>query len=168
MDLFELLQNTTVWVTISFVLFCVLVFNQARRGITSTLDKNIDEIKAEIEQAENLRVEAQELLAQFQRKHKDAQKDAKEIIELAKKQAEENLRNAMHEADETIALREEQLGERLQRIEEKAISDIRSQVTEVATIATLEIISSKLGKAENEKLISETIKALPENIKKAS
>lgn len=168
MEIFDLLQNTTVWVTISFILFVVFVFKQAKNSITQALDKGINEIKADIENAENLRVEAQELLAQYQRKQKDAQKDAKEIVDIAKKQAEENLRNTMNETDEIITLREEQLKERLQRIEEKAVSDIRSQITEVATTATLEIIANKLGKAENEKLVDQTIKALPDNIKKAS
>lgn len=163
-----LLSNTTIWVTISFIVFVVFAYSKAKAAILDLLDKQINNIKADIDSAENLRVEAQELLAQYQRKQKDAQKDAETIINNAKSYADDMHQNALAQTEEIIRIREEQLKERLKRIEEKALEDIRKQVTDLATTATLEILIQRLGKAENEKLINNTIKALPENIKKAS
>ena len=48
--------------------------------IVGIIDAKIDSIKNEIENAESIRVEAQELLAQYERKQRDADKEAEEIV----------------------------------------------------------------------------------------
>ena len=164
----SLLHNTTFWVTVSFLLFAVFSWKHAKKAILAMLDKHIADIKADLDSAENLHTEAQELLAQYQRKQKDAQKDAEHIIETATKQAADMRANIEAETADTLALREVQLKERIRRIEEKAVSDIKFQITEISTQATLDIITKRLGKKENDNLIAQTIKEIPANIKKAS
>ncbi len=51
------------------------------------LDARADKIKSDLDEARRLREEAQELLADYQRKRKEAEKEAGEILTAAKREA---------------------------------------------------------------------------------
>ena len=160
----EFLLDTNVWVTISFVLFLVFAIKAGKDKVLALLDDRIADIKKEIETAENLRVEAQELLALYQRKQRDAAKDAEEIVSNAKTHAEEIKKQAEKDLEALMARREEQLKERLERMEENAIREIRNYAADLALQATYEIVAEKMTAKTNEKLIDDSIKNIKENI----
>ena len=159
-----LAHDTGIWVAISFALFAFLAFKLGRSSVLGGLDSRINEVKNEIETAERLRVEAQELLAQYQRKQRDAETEAKEIVSRAQKQAETMAKASEAELDETIARREVQLTERLKRLEENAIAEIQNHAADVAVAATEEIIIQTLNAQSNTDLVNQTISALPKNL----
>lgn len=160
----EFFQDTNTWITISFVVFAFIVFKGGKGALLGMLDSRIAQIKQEIEMAENLRVEAQELLAQYQRKHRDAVKDAEEIIANAKDHAEHIREKAEKDLDEQMNRREKQLKERLARMEQSAIQEIQKYAADLAIQATAEIIAEKLDKKTNEGLVDDAIKGIGENI----
>ena len=83
------LTHATFWVAVALILFLgVLVYAGAHKMIAKGLDERADKIKQEIDEASKLREEAQALLANYQRKKADAEKEAAEIVEQAKKEAE--------------------------------------------------------------------------------
>ena len=55
--------------------------------LTGALDKRSDQIRNELEQAKKLREEAQQLLAEYQRKRKEAETEAKSILSAAEREA---------------------------------------------------------------------------------
>ena len=159
-----LAHDTGIWVAISFFLFLFLAFKLGRKSIVSGLDNKIAEVKSEIETAERLRVEAQELLAQYQRKQRDAETEAGDIIKRAQKQAEQLSVNAEAELEETMVRREAQLTDRLKRLEENAIATIQSHAADVAVSATEEIIVQTLDSKLNADLADKTIAGLAKNL----
>ena len=86
----ELFQSTSVWVLISFLIFVAFAYRKGRDGLLGMIDARIADIKKEIETAESLRIEAQELMAQYQRKLRDAKKESEQIISTAEKHRGEN------------------------------------------------------------------------------
>ncbi len=161
----ELLANDTgIWIALSFIVFLAVAYKLGRKSILGGLDARIAEVKNEIETAERLRVEAQELLAQYQRKQRDAEGEAKEIVSQAQKQAEQMAKTAENELAETMTRREVQLTDRLKRLEENAISEIQSHAAELAVSATQEIITQTLSAKTNAGLVNETISSLPKNL----
>ncbi len=160
----EILQDTYTWITLSFLVFVFIVFKMGKAAFLNLLDTRIESIRAEIETAENLRVEAQSLLAQYQRKHSEAMKDAQRIVLTAEKQAEEIKRKAEIDLDETIKRREDQLKERLVRMEEAAKEEIRKHAASLAISATAEIIAEKLDKKTSERLVTDSLKSVSGNI----
>src|ERR1700761_8289263 len=114
----EYLQSTEVWVCFSFAIFVIAGFALGRGPIVAKLDAKIAEVKKEIETATALRQEAQDLLALYQRKQQDAEKEARAIIENAKKHAIEIGQQADAERKELLKRREQQTEERLRRMEE--------------------------------------------------
>lgn len=157
MDLFH---DTNAWVLISFVLFCVLAYVYGRSSILNVLDGKIETIKKEVEHAELLRVEAQELLAQYQRKTKNADNEAAEIIERAKTNAKKLTQEASKKLDEELARREEQLEKRIALLQEKAREEIKNHATSLTLRATSEIIAKAMNKTENGRLSEEVTSEL--------
>lgn len=154
----DILQHSTnLWVGISFLVFVFAVIKFAGKGIVGALDKKIEQIKVEIDTAERLKKEAQDLLAEFQTKQRDAEKAAAEIIEKAKASALAVQKAAEADLAETMERREAQLTDRLKRIEEKAIADIQNHAAELAIKATGEIVEKTLDDKANTKLVDQAI-----------
>lgn len=153
----ELFADTGTWVLCSFIIFCFVLWKFGKDSILGLLDKRIEEIRKEIETAESLRVEAQELLAQYQRKQRDAAKEAEDIVANAKSHAAEIQKQAEKDLKETAKRREQQLADRLERMEKNAMSEIQAYAAELAVKATSEIISNQMDQKTNENLVEKSI-----------
>lgn len=159
-----LLEDSHIWLIFSFLIFCFILVKYGKKALMGVLDSRIDEIKKELEVSENLRVEAQELLAQYQRKQRDAEKEAEQIIAKAEHNVLQIRKKAEEDLSETLKRREQQLKERLQQMEENAIQDIREHAANLAVEATAQIIIEKLGKKESDKLLDSSIKQAAQNL----
>lgn len=153
-------QEATNWVLISFVIFAIGFWKFGLKLMLGKLDGRIEEIRKEIETAESLRIEAQELLAQYQRKQRDAAKEAEAIVASAQKHAAEIQKAAEAELNELIARKETQLKDRLQRMEDVALQDIKSYAAELAVKATAEIIAKQMDEKTNARLVEQSIKTV--------
>jgi len=160
----ELLTDEHIWLVISFILFLALAWRYGKGPVVKGLDGRIEEIQKEIATAESLRIEAQELLAQYQRKHRNAMKDAEKIIANAREHALATRRQAEEDLKNTLDRREQQLKERIVRMEQSAVQEIQSYAADLAMKAASEIINDKLDKKTGEKLIDQSITDLPRQI----
>ena len=156
----ELFHDTHIWLLASFVTFLFIMWKFAFSKIISMLDKRIEAIKSELETAENLRIEAQELLAQYQRKHRDALKDAEDIIANAAAQAKHIQKQAEADLHETMERRENQLAQRLTRMEENAIAEIQGYAADLAMNAAAQIIADKMDKKTSDDLVKKSISSV--------
>ena len=152
----ELLHDTNFWVALSFILFCLVAFKMGYGKIISGLDGRIEDIRKEIEEAEALRVEAQELLAQYRRKQKDAMREAEEIIQHAETHAQTIREKAEQDLQDLMARREKQLQERLQRIEDSAVQDVKNYAAELSVDTARDLIYSGMDKKAQTALVEKT------------
>ena len=102
--------------------------------------------------------------SQHQRKHRDAVKEADEIIKNAKKHAKEIKARAEEEIEETIARREKQLEERVARMESAAVEEIKNHTANLAIEATAEIIADNLDKKANQALVDQSISTIGQKL----
>ncbi len=162
--LMSLLADGYTWYTISFVIFAFIIFKLGVPVINAALDKRIEGIKKDLDEAENLRIEAQEMLAQYQRKYRDAEIESEKIIETARENAQAYREKAEAEMNELINRREEQLKDRLKRMEQNAIAEIKAYAADLAMNAANQIIIEKLDKSTNAKLVKQSIANIEANI----
>lgn len=160
----ELLHSTHVWYAISFVLFAVFAIAMGRKKVAQMLDDRIESIKNELGTAESLRVEAQELLAGYQKKHVAAMKDAETIIEQAKEQAANITQQADADLEATLKRREAQLEDKIKRLEENAVHEIQAQAAELAIAATEKLIRDNVDKNVDSALVKDTISSISQKL----
>ena len=160
----DLLHDTHVWVTVSFLIFCVFAFKFGKGAFLNMLDSRIEAIRKEIETAESLHVEAQELLAQYQRKQRDALKEAEGIVEHAKSEAARASAEAEAKLQETIKRRTEMAVEKIARAEAQALQDVRNIAVDVAVEAARSLIGKNLDETKAASLVDESIKDLDKKL----
>ena len=156
--------DTGIWVAISFALFALVAFKLGRKSVVGKLDGKIQEIKDEIENAERIRVEAQELLAQYQRKQQDAEKEAQEMVKNAKVQAKAIKKTMQSELKEIMARREVQLADRMKRLEENAIAQIQNKAADVAMAATTEMIMAAMDDKTKKALTESSVDVISKQL----
>lgn len=149
------------WVLVSCVIFLYVLAKYAKDTIVGGLDARTERIRNELNEAERLRTEAQELLAQYQRKHRDAMKDAEEIIDHAKEAAKRLTDDAKADITESVKRREAALEEKIARAEANAMQEIRDRAAELAmTAAEKMIMDSLAAKDGHSKMIDESIEQM--------
>lgn len=149
--------DESAWVALGFIIFIVLVWKKAGSAISDILDKRVQKIKNDLEEAEALRVEAQKELEKFKSMQLEAVKDAKRIISDAQ-EAADRIRNAASEkANETIKRREEQAKAKIAAAEAAVVSELKAKATSIAMSASKEILISKLNADIGSSIIDESI-----------
>ena len=86
--------DATFWVAISFfIFFAGLIYLKVPQKINVSLINQINEIKKELDEAERLKVEAKNLLSDYENKIDKSKKESKEIVDKAKKESEKFIIN---------------------------------------------------------------------------
>lgn len=142
-------------VAVAFVIFVILVLWKGMSKITVGLDKRADDIRAQLDEAQKLREEAQATLAGYQRQQRDALAEAEEIISYAKEEAERLKKDAATALEATLKRREEQAVDRIAQAEAKALQDVRNQAVDLAIAATGKLIGDAMTADVQGRLIGE-------------
>lgn len=160
----SILNDPTIWVLASFVIFVTAAFVFGRKSVTAGLDAKIEAIRTEIATAETLRAQAEQLLADYQGKQAAAAQEASKIIDNAKLQADQLRSHAEEDFTTTMARKETMMKDRILRMEETAMDDIRRYAAELAISATTQIIAQKMDAASAEKLADSSIRKVADNL----
>ena len=154
-------MNPTDWTAVAFVLFVIAIFKPAKNFILSGLDAKIDEIRSQVEEAEQLREEAQALLATYQRQQREALKEAEEIVSRAEENASRMRIKAENDLDEAIKRQETLAHEKIAQAEAAAIARVQSMAVNLAVSATEKILTERLAGKAGKGLIDHAISDLP-------
>src|SRR5260370_39201552 len=130
------------WVAIACVIFVgVLGYSGVRRLLVKGVDDRRDRIKAELDEARRLKTEAQALLAQYQRKQQEAEREALAIVASAKAEAERLAAEAEAKLEDFVARRTKMAENKIAQAEAQALADVRSAAAEAAAPASETILS---------------------------
>ena len=160
----ELLHDPEFWVLVAFVIVIVGGFIKLGPGIGKALDDRAARIKTELDEAQSLRDEAQRTLAEYQRKQRDALKEAEEIVAHAKAEAERIGKQAALDLEAALERRTRQAEEKIAQEETKALAEVRGAAVDVAIAAARQIIARQLDAKSGGALIDEAIAALPQQL----
>jgi len=154
----EALQEGENWVALAFVLFLgLLVYVGAHRRITDALDHRQARIKAELDEARRLREEAQALLAEFERKGREAEGEAAAIIAGAAAEAQRLAVEAKARMEDFVARRTKMAETKIAQAEAQALADVRSAAADAAVIAAEKILTSAAKGKVAEDLLAQGI-----------
>jgi F-type H+-transporting ATPase subunit b len=152
-----LLQVGEFWVLVAFLLAVAFLVWKAGPTVTGGLDKRTLRIKSELDEATRLRDEAQRTLAEFQRKQRDAMKEAEAIVAQAKIEAERVAKTAERDLAASLERRQKQAVEKIALAETKAIAEVRALAVDVAMAATRRLLAEEISPARKSAMIDDAI-----------
>ena len=152
-----------VWTLVLFGLSMLILWKLAFPRISAALDRRQRAIEESIETAEEVRRQADELLAEYRERLAEARRQAEEIIERARKAGEVHER----ESESDAKARREQLMEQARRDIEsetrRAIQEIRQEVADLTVLATEKVTRKTLTEEDQRRLIEEALSELDFN-----
>ncbi|MEQ8379325.1 F0F1 ATP synthase subunit B family protein [Parvibaculum sp.] len=149
------------WVLVSFLGFVGLVLYYKVPGMVGgMLDKRAADIAAELDEARRLREEAQQLLASYQRKQREAMKEAEDIVTQAKAEAEQLAKETRANMEAQVDRRTKLAEDKIAQAETQAINDVRATAAEVAVGAARRVIADKVDASKDAQLIEKSISDL--------
>ena len=148
------------WVAVAFIIFVIIFAKPAWKFTITALDGKINQIEASIEEATNLREEAQDLLASYKRKLADAEKEAEAIIGQAREEATTLKLQMAKDLEVSLNRREKLALDRISQAENDATVEVRAMITDIALSATRQLLIENINDAKADDLINASIKDL--------
>ena len=150
--------DATFWVAVSFFIFLGgLIYLKVPQKINVYLNNQIDEIKKEIKEAEKLKVEAKNLLSNYESKIDKSKKETQEIIALAKDESDKIILEKTKKFHEMIELRKKSTEQKIVQMKDEALKDIRNVSIKIGIEATENLIKNSINKDKLEKLYTKSL-----------
>lgn len=151
----------TFWAFIALLVFLgIVVYLKVPQKIAGLLDDRSAKIRSEIEEARRLREEAQSLLADYQRRRREAESEAEEIVDQARREAEAIAAEARERMDDYVTRRTRAVEQRIAQAETQAIAEVRSRAVDVAAAAAADILARKARGETGDRLVDQSIQAV--------
>ena len=164
MAFLNVLDNATLWVAISFVIFVILVFKPLKNMMLTSLDTKIAELKSQLEESKKIKEDAEKLFAEQKKKYEETlikikklNDDAVYESKIIKKKIEEDIKNSLSRKDKSF----KQLSSQM---ELKVKEDLKNEIIKKTLIYTEFRIKKKLKKTHNSKLIDESLSKLTSHL----
>lgn len=159
--------DATFWVAISFIIFClIIIYKKIPQVISNLLDNKINEIKSEIDNAKNLKLESEQLLEKYKNKIEEAHAESNQIINNEKKETEIFIKESEKKFEQLIDNKKRSLEQKLEQMKIKAIKDMQNISNKIAIEAVKKIISGQENSAAiktiNQKNLGKTFDQLKE------
>jgi F-type H+-transporting ATPase subunit b len=156
-----MLQDPKFWVAASFIIFIALFGKMAWSRATAMLDARGERIRAELEEASRLRMEAEAMLASATAEREAAIAEAAAMIERAQAEAQRLATAAGAEAEAAARRRERMAMDRIAAAEASAVTEVRNAAAEIATIAVRDVIIARHDATADAALVDAAVTSLP-------
>ncbi len=161
----HLFGDPEFWVAVAAAIFIAVVWKPARKALLGSLDERAVRIRSELDEARRLRQEAEQLLAQYRQKQRDATAEAQAIVAHAEEEAQRIAATAARDLEQALARRQRLAEERIAQAEDKALDEIRAAAVDVAVVAAREVIAAEFDEQRGAALLDAAIAALPQRLR---
>ena len=135
----------TMWAAIALLIFLgIMIYIKVPAMVSKSLDERAGRIQKELDEAKRLREEAQALLAEYQKKRKEAEQEAEAIVEAAKHEASVLAEEAHKRTEDYVARRTVVAEQKIGQAEREAIAEVRSNAVDLAVEAARKVLGNKV------------------------
>ena len=161
--------DATFWVAISFIMFLgILLYFKIPQKIKGILDDNISNIKNQIDESENLKEEAKNILSEHEKKISNSKNEVKLMINKANEISEKNVIKTNEEFHNLMENRKKNAEERIKQMKNQALKDIKNASVKVAIDSVEKLIKNSLDKSKLDKIYSSSLEETKLALKKKS
>lgn len=149
-----------IWTLLTFgITFLVLKFagGFGFQRITESLERRQNLIADSIKHAEKTRTEADEMLVEYRQRLTEARNQADEIVERARKAADQREADALEDAKQEREQLLEQTRHEIQLETQKSLQDLRREVAGLTVLATEKVTRKSLTGEDQQRLVEEAL-----------
>ena len=160
--------DATFWVAISFFIFLgLLIYFKIPKRIQNILDESIKNIKNQIENAEQLKDEAKNLLNIQEKKLSKSKKEISKMVEDANLSIEKNILKTNAEFHSLMENKKE-ADQRIVQMKNQAIKDIKNVSITIALQSIEKLLKKSVDKSKLDKIFKASIEETKLALKKKS
>lgn len=147
------------WVSVAMLVLLLIAFVGAKvhKTIAGGLDGKIQAIRDNLDEAKQLRAEAEALRQEYADKIAGAEKDAEAMLDTARREAEGIVAKAEEDTAAMIARRERMAQDKIAAAERQAVAELRAKAADASTAAAARLIAANHDAAADRALADEVI-----------
>ena len=150
--------DATFWVAISFFIFLgVLIYLKVPQKINSSLTNQINEIKKELDEAEKLKVEAKNLLSDYEDKIEKSKKEIQKITNVAEKNSEKMIVEKTQKFYQIMEDRKKNTEQKITLMKKNALREIKNISIKITMETVESLINNSIDKKKLEKFYSKSL-----------
>jgi len=150
--------DASFWVAISFfIFFGGLIYLKVPQKINHSLEAQIGDMKKQLNEAEKLKVEAKNLLSDYENKIDKSKKETQNIIKLAKKNSENIIIEKTEKFHQIIEERKKNTEKKIAQMRAKALKDIKNTSIKISMEAVKYLIENSIDKNKLEKIYTNSL-----------
>ena len=151
-------MDATFWAFVGLILFfAILVYYGVPGLIGKSLDTRAERISHDLDEARRLRDEAQQLLAEYQRKRKEAEQEAQDIVTAAKREADMLLAEAKQKTEDYVSRRTALAEQKIAQAERDAVAEVRGRAVDIAIEAAGQVLADKVDTGKDASLFKSAL-----------
>ena len=156
-DLIKVVPGLMIWTLVAFGITFFVLRKYAFGPIQKTIDERRDRIRQAVEEADNARNEARDLLEQNRAILAQARNESADILAEARKVVDAQMARAKEDAEAERLRRLEDTRKQIEAETARSIDQIRSEVADLTVQATQRVVGKVLDAEDQRRLIDEAI-----------
>jgi F-type H+-transporting ATPase subunit b len=149
-----------IWTIVVFAISLFILRKWVYPVIGEALDKRAKAIAGDIDAAEQTRKDADELLAEYRERLKEAREQAEEIVQRSRQTAETHEREGRDRGQEILAEAAKRAERDIEAATKRALDDIRREVADLTIMATEKVTRKTLDDSDQRRLVEEALSEL--------
>ena len=161
--------DSAFWVAVSFFIFLgVLIYFKIPQKVKKILEENISNIKNQVNDAENLKEEAKNILSEHEKKISNSKAEVKLMISKAIETSDKNVLATNKEFHNLMESRKKNAEERIKQMKNQAIQDIKNASIIIAVESVEKLLKNSIDKSKLDKIYLSSIEETKLALKKKS
>jgi F-type H+-transporting ATPase subunit b len=153
-----MLHEAEFWVGVAFVIFMAIAWKMgAFKSLLSGLDSRAKRIRAELDEARRLREEAAAVLADYQRRRSEAEREAEDLVASAREEAERIAREAHERMADFVTRRTAAAEAKIAQAEVQAQQQVRAAAADAAIRISEEVLREEMRAGAGQTLITSSL-----------
>lgn len=148
-----------VFITIANTLVLFLILKKVLfKPVMKIMDEREADIKSDIEQGKKAKEEGLKFKSEYETKVGAARDEGQQIVEMAKKRAEEKSSEIIASAKREAENIKTKASADIEKERQQAYNDVKGEISSIALLAASKVIEKDIDKSKHEELIDEFIK----------
>ena len=153
--------NATAWVALAMLFVIgILIWKKVPAAIGRALDKKIAGIREQLDEAAQLRAEAEAIKAEYEAKAAQAGAEAELMLERARHEAEVIVAQAHSDSAALVERRTRMAEDKIGAAERAAVAEVRAKAARAAAAAAAALIAEAHDAAADRTMVDEAIAGL--------